>query len=611
MNTSADAARRIPGAFRTGGTGAGVGVALLVVGLLAPSFAPTAFDLELMELVVVYGLVSISLNVMVGYLGYLPFSQIAFFGLGGYTGAVVARDLTTNLWVGLGLAVAFAAAASLVVGLLTLRMRGLYFAIITLALAQMFGLLVTDLAGTTGGTNGITVTQTLRLPLPGTTIVLDEYSTAYKVTLVFSVVVVVVLWLVMRSGFGRVAAAVRDNESLARSLGVRATAVKLVAFVLVSSVGAVAGVLYFAYFSFVSPGTFDLQSSLLLLLMIVLGGKGYFWTPIIGAALFEIVPNVVSLSDDVKWLLFGAIMLLVVTLLPDGLGGAAARLYRHLRPRPDVLGEQDLDRRAHASVLAPTRRLDAPVALAVRGVSRTFGGIRALDDVGFELRAGEVLGLIGPNGSGKTTMFNLVSGFFRPDSGRIELGGADITGLAPERIAARGLVRTFQEEAAFPGLTVAECELVARVAGGSASLIGQLGKALVSTVGHWAGSHTLVSELSHGSQRLLGIALAFASAPSVIMLDEPAAGLGSDEAAAISDMIRAARDHGVSIILIEHHMEMVMDVCDRVVVLGSGRELATGTPREVTADPAVVAAYLGSFGEQAAASRTRPTAVTR
>jgi ABC-type branched-subunit amino acid transport system permease subunit/ABC-type branched-subunit amino acid transport system ATPase component len=586
---------------RTGGRGVLVAGVLLLVGLLAPRLLPGDFNLELMELVVVYGVVCLSLNVMVGYLGYLPFSQIAFFGVGGYTGAILAEHLTTNLWAALGIAVLVAAIVSYVIGRLTLHLRGLYFAIVTLALAQLFGLAVTDLNSVTGGTNGLTFNGYLTLPLPGVTVQLSDFRTDYTVTLVISVVLVVLLWLLMRSGVGRVAKAVRDNEALARSLGVRATAVKLGLFMIASAVAAVAGVLYFAYFAFVSPGTFDLQSSLLLLLMIVLGGKKNFWTPIIGAALFEVIPNVVSLSDDVKWLIFGAVMVLVVTLLPDGIGGAVARLYRTIRGRPKRSDEQ-LGDWTRAAVTGPTNGIDRPVALAVHGVGKDYGGVRALDEVSFHLDSGgEVLGLIGPNGSGKTTMFNVISGFVRPDRGRVELSGNDISRLPPERIAGLGLVRTFQEEAAFPTLTVGECEQVARAAGGSDGVFSLARNAVRTRSGTEPVTRTTVGELSHGGQRLLAIALAFASAPSVILLDEPAAGLGPDESDAVAAMIRLASGHGVSVVLIEHHMEMVMDVCDRVVVLGLGRQLATGTPAEVTSDAAVVDAYLGSFGRAAAA----------
>jgi len=596
-------------ALRTGATGIGVAAAIIVVGLLAPHAFTSSFDLELLDLVVVYGVVVLGLNVMVGYLGYLPFSQVAFFGLGGYTGAIVGTRLTTNLWACLGIAIGIAVVVSLIVGRLTLHMRGLYFAIITLALAQMFGLVLTDMSGLTGGTNGIVFSDVLRLPLPGKTVMLADYVTSYRVTLVFAAVIVVALWLLMRSGLGRLAVAVRDNEALARSLGVRTTALKLIAFVVASSVGAVAGVFYFAYFAFVSPDTFNLQASLLLVLMIVLGGKGHFWTPMIGAALFEVVPNEVSISDDVRWLIFGAVMILVVTLIPDGLGGAALRALHRLRrtsgsdlsvPVPAV------GRPVAVSDGPATARTSEDVALSVDGVAKRFGGVHALKDVSFDVRAGgEVLGLIGPNGSGKTTVFNVISGFTKPDSGTVKLAGVDIVGLPPERIAGRGLVRTFQEEAAFPTLSVAECQLVARVAGSAGGIASMIGLAIRERAERSPDGRVIVGELSHGAQRLVAITLAFASSPSVILLDEPAAGLGPDEARAIGDMIRMASSNEISVVLIEHHMEMVMEVCDRVVVFSSGQKIASGTPAEVAAHPEVVAAYLGSFGDRAATSTLR------
>jgi branched-chain amino acid transport system permease protein len=573
---------------------------LIAFALVAPFVWSSDYALELMDLVVVYGVVSVSLNVMVGYLGYLPFSQIAFFGVGAYAGAIVAERVTDDLWVGAGAAIVVALLVSLVVGRLTLHLRGLYFAIVTLALAQLFVLAATNAAGLTNGSNGLTFAGRLSLPLPGISLDFSQYRTVYLLTVVVAAILLVALWLLMRGGVGRIAIALRDNEALARSLGVRATPFKLGAFVLVSVVASIAGVLYFIYYEFVSPGTFGLQNSLLLLLMIVLGGKDLFWAPLLGAVVFEVLPKVVNLSEDVKWLVFGAIMIAAVTLLRSGLGGAAVAGWRRVRPRAGgSTREVDVRGWARAAVTAPSVAPRAGVALRAEGLAKRFGGVQALDGVSLELRAGgEVLGLVGPNGSGKTTLFNVLSGFVAPDSGTVSLFDVDVTGAAPEQIAGLGLVRTFQEEAAFPTLTIAESALVARVGGRSRRFAQLVWNAMRAKPEIFPGSDVRVGELSHGSQRLLAIGLAFASAPAVVLLDEPAAGLGPEEAESVAEMIRLARDNGTSVVLIEHHMEMVMGVCDRVVVLGSGAKLAEGTPAEVTSDDAVVEAFLGNFGRR-------------
>ncbi|HEY4280956.1 MAG TPA: branched-chain amino acid ABC transporter ATP-binding protein/permease [Conexibacter sp.] len=610
-------------------------ITLIAFALVAPLIWSSDYALELMDLVVVYGVVSVSLNVMVGYLGYLPFSQIAFFGIGAYAGAIVAERVTDNLWVAAGAAIAVALLVSLVIGRLTLHLRGLYFAIVTLALAQLFVLAATNASGLTNGSNGLTYAGQLSLPLPAISLDFSQYRTVYLLTVVVAAVLLVGLWRLMRGGVGRIALALRDNEALARSFGVRATPFKLGAFVLVSVVASIAGVLYFIYYEFVSPGTFGLQNSLLLLLMIVLGGKDLFWAPLLGAVVFEVLPKVVNLGEDVKWLVFGAIMIAVVTMLPSGLGGAAVdgwrRVRGRLRSRSGAAsavaaaarasgavdgraagslepGEVDVRGWARAAVTAPSVTPRDGIALRADGLAKRFGGVQALDGVSLELRAGgEVLGLVGPNGSGKTTLFNVLSGFVAPDSGTVSLFDHDVTAAAPERIAGLGLVRTFQEEAAFPTLTIAESALVARVGGRSRRFTQLVWNAMRAKPEVFPGSDVRVGELSHGSQRLLAIGLAFASAPAVVLLDEPAAGLGPEEAESVAEMIRLARDNGTSVVLIEHHMEMVMGVCDRVMVLGSGAKLAEGTPAEVTSDEVVVEAFLGSFGRRAVELSTSGT----
>lgn len=583
----------------------GVGEQLLVLaGLLFAVLMPwlwnNGFDLQLEELVLIYVILAISLNLLFGYLGYLPFSHVAFFGLGAYAVALLSK---TPLWLSVGAGLGVATVVSLILGRLTLHLKGFYFAIATLTFAAMFQLILIDAQGTTNGSDGLSVTDGLRLPLPLVSLNMTDPRTVYYLTLVVTAIIALGLWLLLRSGAGRVALAIRDHESLARSLGIYTFRFKLIAFVLASCCATLAGSLYVVYFQFISPGSVGLQTSLLLLLMILLGGRDFFWAPIIGVVLFEVGPPVVNIPEDPKWILFGAIMIAAVILLPQGIGGALIHAVhaagrRARRAAPDTIDDEP-HQQAKAVISSLPGNTARAEALRVEGLDKRFGGVHALRAVNISLPAGgEVLGLVGPNGSGKTTLFNVLSGFLRSDAGQISLFGHDITRKSPEHIARLGLVRTFQEEAAFPTLTVSEAFLVAA--------LGVVGRNPVRLAARGLGRHrwkstftrsVAIKELSHGSQRMLGVGLAMGVRPSILLLDEPAAGLGPEEVEWLKDVIRLLSERGISVLLIEHHMEMIMDVCDRVVVLNMGEKIAEGTPAVVASDPEVIRAYLGSFGQ--------------
>jgi len=572
----------------------------LLFALLMPLVWSNGFDLQLEELVLIYVILALSLNLLFGYLGYLPFSHVAFFGLGAYTVALLTK---TPLWLSVGAGLGVAIVASLILGRLTLHLKGFYFAIATLTFAAMFQLILIDAQATTNGSDGLSVTNRLRLPIPLLSLNLADPRTVYYLTLVVTAIIALGLWILLRSGAGRVALAIRDHESLARSLGIYSFRFKLIAFVLASCCATLAGSLYVVYFQFISPGSVGLQTSLLLLLMILLGGRDFFWAPIIGVVLFEVGPPVVNIPEDPKWILFGAIMIAAVILLPQGIGGALIHAVhatgrRVRRPAVDTIDDEPHQQAKAVISTLPVNTTRAE-ALRVEGLDKRFGGVHALRAVNISLPAGgEVLGLVGPNGSGKTTLFNVLSGFLRSDAGQISLFGHDITRRSPEHIARLGLVRTFQEEAAFPTLNVSEAFLVAA--------LGVVGRNPVQLAARglgrdmWKSNLTrsvAIKELSHGSQRMLGVGLAMGVRPSILLLDEPAAGLGPEEVEWLKDVIRLLSERGISVLLIEHHMEMIMDVCDRVVVLNMGEKIAEGTPTVVASHPEVIRAYLGSFGQ--------------
>jgi branched-chain amino acid transport system permease protein len=588
---------------RRGAANVGVRLVVLAVALLVPLYAGSSFDLQLADLVVIYGILAVTTRFMMIDAGLLAFSQIGFFAIGSYAALISVQD-TGSLWPGFAVAVVGTALLALIVALLSLRLRGFFFAIFTLAFTSLVGLTANQLSFA-GGSNGVQIEVPTMAPFGS----LGSYDSIYWATVAVAAVVLVILERLGHGPIGLVLRASRDNEAFARGIGLAPLRQRTAAFIYCSVAASIAGVMFGLYFEFISPDSVSLEQVLLVLVMALVGGSGYFWAPFIGAAVFEVVPSLVSVSQSVIWLVAGALMALLVLVAPGGVVGLLVDGYHRLRsvsggrPQPTegrvVSAMDEVTRLAGPRLPAPgsgaigTNAALGSNARSLRAedIKVSYGGVNALSGVSFEVRGGgEFIGLVGANGSGKTTMVNVLSGFVPATSGRVLLGDTDLRRLPPERRAARGLVRTFQDGAAFRTLDIPECLDTVTVAQSRwALLVRRLRR-------DGRVDNVPASAISGGARQLLMIAMALARKPDFVILDEPTTALGAEESRQVIALLRQAKASGISAIIIEHHFDVVTELCDRVCVLDHGQLLAEGTPGEVAKNPSVIEAFLGTMG---------------
>jgi sulfate-transporting ATPase len=573
----------------------------------------------------VTGILLLSVVLISGYTGQLSLAQLA---LGGF-GAWVAARLAENGMV-FELALLIGVAATTVVGLVialpALRTRGVTLAVVTLALAQVLKSLIFDSSPATGGIDG------LRVKPPSIFGIEVNPITHPERYAVFALVLLALLGLVVanirRGVVGRRLIAVRSNERAAASVGVSVLGAKLYSFAVAAAIASVGGTILAFRSTSVTFSRFDVFGSIELVLYGVLGGIGWLGGAAIGAtmaagALAERAIRIIFGSvDNVDYWLLIVFGLSVVGMLRQSADGAADVVARNVRAVRSLVQRH----RAQDAVPSPSRRpkvlapgIDRePVSIEARGITVRFGGVEALNDVSFELHPGEVLGLIGPNGAGKTAMLDVLTGFSRPTAGMVLLDGVSALGWSPERFARAGIVRSWQGVELFQELTVHENLLVATDRHHKARYLTDLIRPgrpaetrmmydVVERLGLTPYLDSRPSALSHGVSRLVGIARAMSAEPAALLLDEPAAGLDVHESAELGGTIRQiAVDHGIPILVVEHDIPMLMNLCDRIVVLDFGRLIAIGVPAEIATNPDVIRAYLG-VGDTAPGGKSEVT----
>ena len=569
---------------------------LLLAGALAAAWTGSGYHRYLVGLIGLTTAVGVGLNVLLGLTGEVSLGQVGFFAIGAYAVGI----LTTATPVGFWLALAVAALAGAVVGALlalpALRVRGPYLAMITIA----FGFIVEN--GTiewrdlTGGANGL-----MNIPPPAWLgHEFGEREVAALAVLTGALALVLFARLAA-SPWGLAMRAVKDSEIAARSLGLSPVVIRSVAFVLSAAISAVAGGVFAPLTGYIGPSAFPFSQSILFLLVVIIGGAGSVLGPLAGALVVVLLPELLSGFAEYRLLLFGALLLVVLWLAPEGIVGALARLVRRWTPPAPAVHP------AAAPPLAPA----TGDGLDARGLAIAFGGVQAVAEVDFAARPGAITSLIGPNGAGKTTRLNLIGGFYRPDRGTIALGGRDLTGAPAHRLARAGIARTYQTTQLFGSLSVLDNVALGLRGGrlGAGALLRggaradlEAAAALLAFVGYRGAPERRADALPHVDRRLVEIARALATRPQVLLLDEPAAGLSHGDTAALGRLLRAVADAGVAVVLVEHDMNLVMGISDHVVVLDAGRRIAAGPPATVRRDPAVRRAYLG---DDALAARPR------